>query len=569
MFGWWKNLTLRARFMVISGVGVLGMAVTATVAVAIVETNRMEAKLQHFSENELTSLNALVAAAHSQRRQDKAKISVAVFENWFERRNTDYPGKLWSVWGPKEVVYMAEEEPGRAPKKPLDAIDEEALRSGKPVGRFVGETYRYSMPILYGVSSGADSPSCHSCHGGLMEEKKGDVMGVFSSSLNTAAETAELRRIIIGMAVAAFLVTLSVVVVIKLLFERIVSLPLARMTGVMGRLATGDVAIDVPSLENRDETGDMARAVQVFKTNLLRQRELEEQQRSSFAAQQARAARLEELTASFDRDASQIVRGLASAASQLQASATTMSGTASETSQRASSVSAASEQASSNVQTVASAAEELSSSINEISRQVGHSSQITHAAVEEARKTETEVGQLAETAKRIGAVVALINDIASQTNLLALNATIEAARAGEAGKGFAVVAGEVKNLANQTAKATDEIGEQIAAVQGQTERVVAAIQGILKTIIEVGDIAGNIAAGVEQQTSATREIARNVEQAAAGTAEVSGNVTGVQAAADQSSRAAADLLSASDDLAAQSTRLKGIIDGFLKDVASN
>ncbi len=429
MFGWWKNLTLQTRFMLISGVGVLGMAVTATVAVAVVETNRMEEKLQSFSENELNSLNSLVAAAHSNRRQDKANIAVAVFENWFDRRNTDYPGKLWSVWGPKEVAYMAEEAPDRPAKKPLDAVDQEALSSGKAVGRFVAGAYRYSVPILYGISSGADSPSCHSCHGGSMEEKKGDVMGVFSSSLNTATEMADLKKIIIGMAIAAFLVTLSVVFVIKFIFGRIVSRPLARMTGVMGQLATGDVAIAVPSLENRDETGDMARAVQVFKNNLIRQRELEQQQKVHLEAQQKRSAELEKLTADFDRDASRIVRDLAASAGQLQGAATAMSGTAAETSQRASSVSAASEQASSNVQTVASAAEELSSSINEISRQVGHSSQITHTAVEEAKRTESEVGQLAETAKRIGTVVALINDIASPTNLLALNAPIEEARA--------------------------------------------------------------------------------------------------------------------------------------------
>jgi methyl-accepting chemotaxis protein len=527
----------------------------------------MEERLRHFSENELSSLNSLVAAAHDKRRQDKSNIAVAVFESWFDRRNVDYPGKLWSVWGPKTLAYVAGDEPARAPKKATDAIDREALDSAKPVGRFVEGAYRYSMPILYGVSEGADAASCHSCHGGLMEQKKGDVMGVFSSSLDTAKDFAELRTMIIVMAIAALVLSLSVVFVIKFIFGRIVSRPLAQMTGVMGRLAAGDVAIDVPSLGNSDETGDMARAVQVFKSNLIRQRELEEQEQASRLAQQKRADALERLTADFNREAGQIVHGLAASAGQLQAAAGTMSGTAAETSQRASSVSAASEQASANVQTVASAADELSSSISEISRQVGHSSQITQNAVEEAKRTESEVGQLADTAKRIGTVVALINDIASQTNLLALNATIEAARAGEAGKGFAVVAGEVKNLANQTAKATDEIGEQIAAVQGQTERVVGAIHGILNTIVEVGEIAASIAAGVEQQSAATREIARNVEQAAHGTAEVSNNVTGVQAAADQSNRAASELLGASKDLAAQSKRLESIIDGFLSSVA--
>jgi methyl-accepting chemotaxis protein len=398
---------------------------------------------------------------------------------------------------------------------------------------------------------------------------KGDVMGVFSSSLDTSKEFADLHKIIIGMGIAALLVSLSVVFIIKFIFGHIVSRPLALMTGVMGQLAAGDVAVAVPSLQNRDETGDIARAVEVFKTNLIRQQELERQQREHLQSQQDRTLALEKLAADFDHQAGQIVHGLADSAGQLQRAATSMSDAALQTSQRASNVSAASEQASANVQTVASAAEELSSSIHEISRQVGHSAEITRSAVDEAKRTEGEVGQLAETARKIGTVVALINDIASQTNLLALNATIEAARAGEAGKGFAVVAGEVKNLANQTARATDEIGAQIAAVQDQTERVVTAIQDILRIILEVGDIAGNITASVEQQSSATREIARNVEQAAAGTADVSSNVSGVQAAADQSSHAASNLLSASDDLASQSQRLKGVIDGFLAAVAAH
>ena len=562
MFGWWKKLTLQARFMVISGVGVLSLAAASTGVVSLAETNRMEEKFLHFSENELNSLNSLVAASHDKRRQDKANIAVAVFESWFDRRNAEYPGKLWSVWGPKEITYMATEEPNSTPKKPLDAVDEEALNSGKSVGRFVGDTYRYSMPIIYGVTSGADSPGCRSCHSGLM----GQVKGVFSSSLDTSKEFAYLRKIIIIMASSALAVSFAVVFIIKFLFGYIVSNPLTRMTRVMGTLAAGDVTVEVPCLQNTDETGDIARAVEVFKNNLIRQRELETQQRENLEIQKKRTTNLEKMASEFNRDAAKIVNGLADSAGQLQSAASVMSDAATETSVRASNVSAASEQASTNVQTVASAAEELSSSINEISRQVGHSSQITRNAVQEAKRTESEVGQLAETARKIGAVVALINHIASQTNLLALNATIEAARAGEAGKGFSVVAGEVKNLANQTAKATDEIGEQISAVQGQTDRVVNAIQGILKTIQEVGDIAGNIAASVEQQSAATREIARNVEQAAAGTAEVSSNVCGVQKAADQSSHAASNLLSSSDDLAHQSKRLKDIIDQFLAGV---
>lgn len=265
----------------------------------------------------------------------------------------------------------------------------------------------------------------------------------------------------------------------------------------------------------------------------------------------------------FETATAEIIKSVASAASELQASAQSMSQTAENTSGRTATVAAASEEASTNVQTVASASEQLSASIAEIGRQAGNSTKIAGQAVNDAHRTDEKVQGLAEAAQKIGDVVTLINDIAAQTNLLALNATIEAARAGEAGKGFAVVASEVKSLANQTAKATEEIAEQIKAMQGATVDSVDAIKSIEKTISEMNDIATSIAAAVEEQDAATSEIARNVQEAARGTQEVSANIVSVADSARETGAASAEISSSSDILARQADTLRQEVDSFL------
>jgi len=344
-------------------------------------------------------------------------------------------------------------------------------------------------------------------------------------------------------------------------------LPVRAITGAMTTLADGNTGITIPAVDRSDEIGDMARALGVFKDKMQEAERLrKEQEELKARAERERKEQMLKLANAFEEAVGGIVKSLSSAATEMQSSAQAMSSTAEETTRQATAVAAASEQASSNVQTVATAGEELSSSIAEIGRQVTQSAQIATKAVQEAGQTDQKVQSLAESAQKIGEVVQLITDIAGQTNLLALNATIEAARAGEAGKGFAVVASEVKSLANQTAKATEEIAQQIGAIQGATKDAVDAIKSIGMTIGEISEIATTIASAVEEQGAATQEIARNVQQAAKGTEEVSSNITGVTKAASETGTAAAQVLGAAGDLAKQAEMLRQQVDTFLSKV---
>ena len=339
-----------------------------------------------------------------------------------------------------------------------------------------------------------------------------------------------------------------------------------KMVGAMGTLASGDHSVEIPGIDNQDEIGRMARAVGVFKDNMIKAKELAAKEAEAIKQRMARATRVNELTSAFEAGISGMLRSVAAASTELQATASQMTATAEETSAQATAVAAATEEASVNVQTVASASEELASSVAEIGRQVTQSASIAQKAVAEVDRTNATVQGLQNEAAGIGDVVKLISEIASQTNLLALNATIEAARAGEAGRGFAVVAAEVKTLAEQTAKATDQIAHQVGSIQSSSSQVVGAIRGIGATISQMNEIAGAIASAVEQQGSATQEIARNVQQAAAGTGEISSNVTGVRQAATDTGGAAQQVLAASGELSKQSEMLRGQVENFLADI---
>jgi methyl-accepting chemotaxis protein len=345
-----------------------------------------------------------------------------------------------------------------------------------------------------------------------------------------------------------------------------VSKPISMMTEAMKRLAGHDLKTEILGVGRKDEIGAMAGAVQVFKDNMIETDRLAAEKEADRQVRLKRRETVDALTKSFEAKVRELINSLSRSASEMEATAQSMNSTATETNNQSIAVASATEQASANVQTVASASEELASSIAEIGRQVAQSSKIATQAVEDAKHTDATVQELATGAQKIGEVVTLIQSIASQTNLLALNATIEAARAGEAGKGFAVVASEVKALANQTAKATDEIATQVGQIQDSTKLAVEAIRGIAKTIDEISSIANAIASAVEQQGSATKEIARNVQQAAQGTNEVTKNIVLVKDASAATGAAATQVLGAAGGLSQQAQSLNREVDSFLSGV---
>lgn len=342
--------------------------------------------------------------------------------------------------------------------------------------------------------------------------------------------------------------------------------PVVQMTDVMRELSEGNLQVEIPGAGRGDEIGQMAGAVEVFRENMLRNEEMQAEQERARERREARAKRIEEITQSFDKAVGEALKSVASATTELDSTAQSMAHIAENTQSQAGSVAAASSEASSNVDTVAAAAEQLAASIREIGQQVSESTRISAEASAQAEHTRESVVGLDHAAQKVGEIVGLINDIAEQTNLLALNATIEAARAGEAGKGFAVVASEVKSLANQTAKATEEITAQISAMQAETTNAVDAIRTITETVARVSEIATGIASAVEEQNSATSEISRNVQEAAQGTQMVSANISSMTEGAEETGTAATQVLQTAREVAQQSNSLNDTVRRFLEEV---
>jgi methyl-accepting chemotaxis protein len=420
------------------------------------------------------------------------------------------------------------------------------------------DTLQMSSEINGPMRIAAEGASANAAR--VKEMQNGVLAGIEHSTRSVIASAGRIALIATGI---AYVIGLAA----AFLIGRGISRPVVGMTAAMERLAAGDATVTVPSTGERDEIGQMAQSVQVFKDNLVETNRLRgEQEAAKLRAEADKRATMNRMADEFEASVKGIVQMVSSAATELQSTAQSMSATAEETSRQATVVSAASEQAAANVQTVATATEELSAAIAEINRQVGESTSVAGEGKTEAARTNAGIRRLADEAQRIGEVVNLINDIAAKTNLLALNATIEAARAGEAGRGFAVVASEVKSLASQTAKATDEITAKIGEIQQATQSSVSAVGVIGRTIDRISDIATTIASAVEQQGSATQEIARSVQQVSAGTTEVSSNIVSVTQAAGETGAASSQVLGAATELSKNAELLKQKVEGFISQV---
>ena len=442
--------------------------------------------------------------------------------------------KLWESYkkGTEEVMALSRKAAGHFPKEAHDLNTKTVNKIGLEADNVLKKSIDFN-------NAGADRAAQGAADS-------------YSSALMMLAALLAVG-VIVGVGVSFFLV-------------RDVSTGIASIVAPMQALGNGDLSADIPHQGETTEIGAMADTLQVFKEALIAKKAADEAAAADAELKIERGRRVDGITRNFETVIGEIVQTVSSASTQLEASAGTLSATAGRAREVTTTVAAASEEATANVQSVASATEELSSSVTEISRQVQESARMASGAVGQARTTNDRVSELSKAASRIGDVVELINTIAGQTNLLALNATIEAARAGEAGRGFAVVASEVKALAEQTAKATGEISQQITGIQGATQESVNAIKEISGTIERLAEISSAIAAAVEEQGAATQEISRNVQQAARGTQQVSSNISDVQRGAGETGAASSQVLSAAQSLSGDSNRLKLEVGKFLESV---
>jgi methyl-accepting chemotaxis protein len=554
------NLTITPKLGILVGVTLFGLCTAGALAGFLMQREMLEARIDQTKAIVEMARNM---AAGLQKQVEAGQLTKEAALTEFGRRanSMTYDKGAGYLFGTNfDGITVLAPDPKQVGTNRMDVVtngrklSQELMEGVKAKGEIL-LTYEYVKP-------GTEKPI----------RKIGYAVNVpgFNMYLGTGAYLDDLDAKLQPIAWLLGLSILGIAIIsgsIAWMIGRSISRPLNQLGTRMRELADGALDGDIPGIGRGDEVGAMAATVQIFKDNALRIRGLEqvEAQTQTRAAAERRSA-MESIASDFERSVTGIVRSVSTAAAGMQSTAQSMTATASDASARAATVGAASQSASNNVGTVAAAAEQLSSSVGEISRQVSRSSEIASKAVGDAERTNATVQALSTGAEKIGEVVKLIYSIAAQTNLLALNATIEAARAGDSGRGFAVVASEVKALANQTAKATEEISAQVAAMQSSTSDAVASIGGITETIAQMSEITVSISAAIDQQGNATREIARNIQSVAAGSNEISAHIGGVTTAATATGTAASDVLSNARELDNQSGKLRGAVDEFLAKV---
>jgi methyl-accepting chemotaxis protein len=555
-----KNLKITPKLGILVGVTLLGLCVAGTLAGYLMQREMLDARIGQMKAVVDIGVNM---AAGLQKEVEAGKLTKEQALAEFGRRGNSMTydkgaGYLFGT-GYDGITILAPDP------KQIGTNRMEVVTNGRKLSHELMDGARNNGSILLTyeyVKPGTEVPI----------RKMGYAVAVpyFSMYVGSGAYLDDLDAKMKPIVWTLGLAILGIAVIggaIAWLIGRSISRPLGELGSRMQALADGALDGEIPGIDRGDEVGAMAATVQIFKDNALRIRGLEQAEAETQSRVKAeRRSAMESLAGDFERSVTGIVRSVSTAAAGMQTTAQSMTSTASDASARAATVGAASESASNNVGTVAAAAEELSSSVAEISRQVARSSEIASKAVGDAESTNVTVRALSTGAEKIGEVVKLIHSIAAQTNLLALNATIEAARAGESGRGFAVVASEVKALANQTAKATEEISAQVAAMQASTSDAVASIGGITQTIAQMSEITVSISTAIEQQGDATREIARNIQSVAAGSSEISTHIGGVTTAAAATGSAASDVLSNARELDNQSGMLRTAVDEFLSKV---
>jgi methyl-accepting chemotaxis protein len=561
MFGWFRNLRLRWKLLLVPALLVLALLGVGTYALQTLRAN-------HTAVGALISgpvrqaevvadFNATIWAAHARlykltataaNETDEKKVQALAEQT--AKAMAQVPEKLKAL----EARAASDATTGKAVDQLKVAVAAYMKQAKNVIEMADGDSGAALMFVVSAERSFAQTQK-------LVDELTENSVAVRDREIAVSNDQLERQLTLLPGVV---LVVVIVSGFISFLVSRGIARPVIQIAGVIERVAGGDFNVTIPARGQRDEIGVIAGAVQIFKDEMLEKERLRAEQieaESRVAAE--RKAAMHTLADDFEKAVGNIVATVSSASTELEGAAGSLTKTADSTQQLAGAVATAAEEASCNVQTVAAAAEEMTSSVNEIARQVQESSMIAGQAVQQAEKTDARIAELSQAATRIGGVVKLITAIAEQTNLLALNATIEAARAGEAGKGFAVVATEVKSLANQTAKATEEIGAQIAGMQTVTQESVGAIKEIGSTINRISEIASAIAAAVQEQGAATQEIARNVQQAAQGTAEVASNITDVNRGASETGSASTQLLTSAQSLSKDSNLLRIEVEKFL------